>query len=192
MHWSCSVRYLYKLAFKPDDLRGTSLIMPSQLKPALLLSVFGLLPLLAGCDASPPETNLAPAKAKAVQCVEPTADMRRNHMVYLDVHRDASLMDGIRTTKHSLVECIYCHVAATREDGSAVHYNDAQKDHFCATCHHYVGVKIDCFQCHADRPVVMKQPDYQHKLSSAAYHQSLKGDVTLADMMLVSERWDKP
>lgn len=129
---------------------------------------------LVGCDAGVPEPNLAPAKAKAAQCVESTADMRKNHMAYLNVHRDKTVIEGIRTTKHSLNECISCHVAPTREDGSAVHYTDEKKDHFCASCHRYVGVKIDCFQCHTDRPQVTANMNYQHKLSSNTYHLSAK------------------
>jgi len=50
---------------------------------------FALLGLLAiglvACDAGVPQPNLAPGKAKAGQCVEPTADIRKNHMAYLNV-----------------------------------------------------------------------------------------------------------
>ncbi len=141
--------------------------------------------LLAGCDASPPPTNLAVAKQKADQCVEPTADIRKNHMVYLDAHRDKTVLEGIRTTQHSLNECVNCHVASTREDGSAVHYGDKQGDHFCASCHTYAGVKIDCFQCHADRPQVAANPDYQHKLSANTYHLPAQAAPSVADMLLV-------
>lgn len=144
----------------------------SNIKSLLGLALLSMA--LVGCDAGVPLSNLAPATAKAAQCVEPTADMRKNHMVYLDVHRDQTVIEGIRTTKHSLNECINCHVAPTREDGSAVHYADAKKDHFCASCHTYVGVKIDCFQCHADRPQVTANMNYQHKLSSNTYHLSAK------------------
>lgn len=142
----------------------------SKIKSLLGLTLFAIA--LVGCDAGVPEPNLAPAKAKAAQCVESTADIRKNHMVYLDKHRDKTVIEGIRTTKHSLNECINCHVAPTREDGSAVHYTDAKQDHFCASCHTYVGVKLDCFQCHADRPQVAENPNYQHKLSSTTYHLS--------------------
>ncbi|MGB0846896.1 MAG: hypothetical protein ACPGSM_09220 [Thiolinea sp.] len=143
--------------------------------------------LLVACDASPPQTQLATAKAKADQCVEPTEDMRRNHMVYLDVHRDKTVIEGIRTKKHSLNECINCHVASTKENGEALHYPD--QEHFCASCHTYAGVKIDCFQCHADRPQVMETADYKHKLSADKYHAMLgkKSSPDLSDLLLVSE-----
>jgi len=156
----------------------------SKIKSLLVLALLTLA--LVGCDAGVPEPNLAPAKAKAAQCVEPTADMRKNHMAYLNVHRDKTVIEGIRTTKHSLNECINCHVAPTREDGSAVHYTDEKKDHFCASCHTYVGVKIDCFQCHADRPQVAENINYQHKLSSNNYHlpsTNAKPDVN--DLLLL-------
>ncbi len=147
-----------------------------------MLALFAIA--LVGCDAGVPKSNLAPAKAKAAQCVEPTAEMRKNHMQYLLVHRDKTVIEGIRTTKHSLNECINCHIAPTREDGSAVHYADEKKDHFCASCHTYVGVKLDCFQCHADRPQVAGTINYQHKLSSNTYHLSAKGTQPNASDLL--------
>ena len=30
-------------------------------------------------------------------------------------------------------------------------------DHFCAGCHLYASVKIDCFECHADRSLTQLQ-----------------------------------
>ncbi|WP_020397037.1 hypothetical protein [Thiolinea disciformis] len=158
----------------------------SNIKSLLVLALFAIA--LVGCDAGVPEPNLAPAKAKAAQCVEPTADMRKNHMKYLLVHRDKTVIEGIRTTQHSLNECINCHVAPTREDGSAVHYTDEKKDHFCSSCHSYVGVKLDCFQCHADRPQVMENINYQHKLSSNTYHLSAKNaPPELSDLLLLGQ-----
>jgi len=143
--------------------------MFSTIKSVGLMVVLALT--LVGCDGSPPMINLAPAQAKAAQCVEPTADMRKNHMSYLMQHRDATVLAGIRTQQYSLNACISCHVDPTRADGSPVHYES--KDHFCASCHTYAGVKLDCFQCHADRPEVAKQTDYQHKVGSAeSYHFS--------------------
>jgi hypothetical protein len=158
----------------------------SNIKSLLGLALLSMA--LVGCDAGLPEPNLAPAQAKAAQCVEPTADMRKNHMVYLDAHRDQTVIEGIRTTQHSLNACINCHVAPTREDGSAVHYTDAKQDHFCASCHTYVGVKIDCFQCHADRPQVAENPNYQHKLSSNSYHLSAKSGLPeVSDLLLLGQ-----
>ena len=81
-------------------------------------------------------------------CVEPTADMRKNHMDYIRDQRDATMHEGIRTKQHSLVECINCHVSDAPD---APHVDSEQ--HFCNSCHTYASVSIDCFQCHADRPV---------------------------------------
>ena len=81
-------------------------------------------------------------------CVEPTEDMRTNHMKYLLHQRDATVYEGIRTEQHSLHECINCHVS----DAADAPRVDSDR-HFCNSCHTYTAVTIDCFQCHADRPV---------------------------------------
>jgi len=93
--------------------------------------------------------------SEAQGCVEPTDDMRKNHMEYILHQRDATVHEGIRTKQHSLVECINCHVSDA-PDAPRV----SSEEHFCSSCHSYAAVKIDCFQCHADRPV-----DTEHKHS---------------------------
>ena len=84
-------------------------------------------------------------------CVEPTEEMRTNHMEYILDQRDATMHEGIRTTQYSLNECIDCHVS----DAPDAPRIDSEK-HFCNSCHTYAAVSIDCFQCHADRPVKTK------------------------------------
>lgn len=84
-------------------------------------------------------------------CVEPTEEMRANHMEYILDQRDATMHEGIRTTQYSLNECINCHVSDAPDAPRA----DSEK-HFCNSCHTYAAVSIDCFQCHADRPVKTK------------------------------------
>ena len=92
-----------------------------------------------------PQLSL-PANASA--CVEPTEIMRRYHMDFLMQQRDATVIEGIRSKKYSLSGCIDCH--NPRIGGQqAVRYENPQ--HFCAACHGFTGVKIDCFECHADR-----------------------------------------
>lgn len=93
--------------------------------------------------------NIVPTP-KGEQCIEPTADMRANHMKYLLHKRDKTMHQGIRTKQHSLVECINCH-ATPGEDGKIARVDSGQ--HFCASCHKAASVKLDCFECHADRPV---------------------------------------
>ncbi len=85
------------------------------------------------------------------QCVEPTDIMRRDHMKFLLQQRDATVLEGIRTEKYSLTGCINCHAQAA-EDGKIVRAGDPE--FFCTACHLYTTVKIDCFECHSDRPAV--------------------------------------
>jgi len=107
---------------------------------------------------------------KGEQCVEDTDYMRRNHMVLLDVHRDKTVIEGIRTPKHSLKECINCH--ASEKTGSVA----AAKDDFCISCHSYASVKIDCFDCHSTKPkgsmamhpLNAETAHYKHKLAAQA------------------------
>lgn len=86
--------------------------------------------------------------AKGDQCVEETAVMRRNHMDYLQAHRDKTMREGVRTTEHSLKQCLECHAPA----GETAAAGKEEGQHFCKSCHLYAGVKIDCFECHATRP----------------------------------------
>ena len=83
------------------------------------------------------------------QCVEPVDVMRRAHMEFLLHQRDATVHGGIRGAKHSLVGCIACH-ATRRADNSYVPVN--AEGEFCADCHRYTAVSMDCFQCHATVP----------------------------------------
>lgn len=83
---------------------------------------------------------------KGGKCVEDVAVMRRNHMEFLKHQRDDTMRRGIRSTKHSLQQCIDCH--ASRKTGSVVGSNE----NFCQSCHAYAAVKLDCFECHSTKP----------------------------------------
>ena len=72
--------------------------------------------------------------------------MRRNHMELLKHHRDRTVREGVRTTQHSLANCVTCH--ASRETGRVTGGRDA----FCEGCHRYAAVHLDCWDCHADAP----------------------------------------
>ncbi len=85
-------------------------------------------------------------KGKGDKCVEDTEFMRRNHMDLLKHHRDDTMRKGIRTTRHSLKKCIECH--ASEKTGSVA----SSKEDFCAACHSYASVKLDCWDCHATKP----------------------------------------
>ncbi len=89
-----------------------------------------------------------PQAVKGEQCVEPIDDMRRNHMKYLQHHRDDTMHRGIRTKQHSLKECLECHVPAQQPNKGS----QGSEQHFCQSCHTYAGVRIDCFECHATLP----------------------------------------
>ncbi len=131
----------------------------------ILLSVLLLLPLVATADTdddedgeieSLPFSDLSftePEKRfSATQgCVEPEDDMVRNHMEYILHQRDETVYEGIRTRQHSLEECVNCH--ATRDENSGEFIPVNAPDQFCASCHSYASVKLDCFECHATRPV---------------------------------------
>lgn len=78
---------------------------------------------------------------KGEQCVEPTAVMRRDHMKFILHQRDETMHRGIRTSKHSLKECVNCH--ADPKTGSVL-----GKEGFCESCHTYAAVTMDCFGCH--------------------------------------------
>ncbi len=99
------------------------------------------------------------------KCVENTEFMRKNHMELLKHQRDETMHQGIRTRKYSLNGCIECH--ASRKTNSVV----GSEQNFCQSCHSYVAVKLDCFECHSSKP---KPP--AHKLTGAA-QRSARQDV---------------
>jgi len=82
---------------------------------------------------------------KGEKCVEPTDEMRRNHMNKILHQRDRTMHDGIRTTQHSLKNCVDCH--ADPKTNSVL-----GKDGFCESCHRYAAVSMDCFECHSSSP----------------------------------------
>ena len=115
--------------------------------------LFAIALLATAASFAAPETARAPSRVPlpaleagtGERCVEDTAFMRRNHMELLRHQRDRTVHDGIRTTKHSLANCVTCH--ASRKTGRVT-----GADGFCASCHSYAGVTLDCFECHADKP----------------------------------------
>ncbi len=119
--------------------------------------LYGLALLLAACpavwaDASAPQAALSRVPqpvieaARGDKCVEDPAFMRRNHMNLLKHQRDDTLRGGIRTAKYSLKTCVECHASQT--NGSV----NVASTNFCQSCHTYAAIKIDCFECHANKP----------------------------------------
>ena len=99
------------------------------------LAALALLAVPAGVFAGVDKPNLP--KARSDPCIAPPEVMRREHPDMLRHQRTVTVHEGVRDAKVSLEGCIDCHGPA-RE--------------FCAQCHRYAGVHIDCFQCHASRP----------------------------------------
>jgi hypothetical protein len=106
------------------------------------------------------------SKAAALgNCVEPTEYMRRNHMEVIKHQRDTTVYGGIRSTKHSLLGCVGCH-AGHDENNAPIAINEHGQ--FCAACHDYAAVKVNCFDCHATIP---KGEGWNQE--TAAAHQQL-------------------
>jgi len=129
---------------------------------ALILSLLLLLPLAATADSDEdgetealPFSRLSfpePARHFSAEqkCVAPVEEMRKNHMNYILHQRDRTVHEGVRTRQYSLEECVNCH-AVKSDEGEYVPVN--APDQFCYSCHSYAAVHIDCFQCHATKPV---------------------------------------
>ena len=103
--------------------------------------------LVVADDSRVPKPSIS--KGEGQQCVEPTDIMRRDHMNFLMHQRDATVHQGVRTTKHSLVGCVDCHVQRDTV-GQAIPVNAPGQ--FCQSCHQYAAVELDCFECHATTP----------------------------------------
>ena len=106
--------------------------------------------------------TLQPAipKGQGDTCVEETGFMRRNHMDLLDHQRDETVLLGVREKQYSLKECLSCHAVYGAD---SIPVTVANPSHFCRSCHDYVAVNIDCFQCHASRPE-SGEPPADHQL----------------------------
>ena len=119
-------------------------------KHLVLLVGLSALPMMSFAGDLGPVLPKAKANAsEETKCVEPVGVMRRDHMEFLKHKRDETLREGVRTKKHSLVECIDCHVTPN-DKGEIARFGD--DEHFCSSCHNYAAVNVDCFDCHSDVP----------------------------------------
>ncbi|HHH44251.1 MAG TPA: hypothetical protein ENK49_08945 [Gammaproteobacteria bacterium] len=141
----------------------------------LLLSALLILPLAVSAEEEEAEnlpfsdlTMTEPERhvSATEECVAPEAEMRRNHMKFILHQRDETMHRGIRTRRHSLEECVNCH-AAKNDQGEYIPVN--AENQFCSSCHTYAAVNIDCFQCHATKPVRASSLDGR---SASAPHPS--------------------
>jgi len=103
----------------------------------------------AQADKNWKQNGTSKAATEAEQCVKPTAWMRRNHMDLIQHDRDITVHQGVRTLDGSLAECVACHA---NKDEQGMHVAVNAPDQFCAGCHEYTAVTLDCFSCHATVP----------------------------------------
>ena len=113
---------------------------------ALLVAVLGAVFAAAGiADAQDRRASRAAGPVVKIEkgeaCVAPTDEMRRDHTKFLLHQRDRTVRQGQREPRFSLKGCVECH--ASQQTGSVL-----GKDGFCASCHEFVAVKMDCFECH--------------------------------------------
>ncbi|MDH5394938.1 MAG: hypothetical protein OEW97_01585 [Gammaproteobacteria bacterium] len=143
-----------------------------------LVILVGLLalPMLSNAGELGPVPPKAKAKASAkTECVEPVAEMRKNHMKFLLHKRDETLREGVRTKTHSLVECIDCHVTPKANGEYA---RIGEDGHFCSSCHKYAAVNVDCFDCHSDLPA--NAANHLHSLNKKnPHHKDLTANGSL-------------
>ena len=101
---------------------------------------------------------------------EGNAYMRRWHMEMMKHDRDITMYEGTRDVNASLGECFECHTVKD-DTGTPVTYADER--HFCRTCHDYVAVQVDCFDCHRSTPEGFEEP---------AAHARLRDVIAPKDM----------
>ncbi len=135
---------------------------------ALAAALLAVLPVAASANDSRTPMPVIPPAVQGDQCVEETDYMRRYHGRILNVHRDRTMYDGIRTPRHSLDNCLQCHADPQSAAVSTPPSPSSQRQQdpaFCLNCHTYAGITTDCFQCHATRPSRI-EPGYRHPLHS--------------------------
>ncbi len=115
---------------------------------ALLLVILAA-PFWHGALAQTHGASPAVPPAKGAHCVRPVAWMIKNHMKLLMQLRYEAVHEGIRHRQESLPGCMNCHVSRL-PDGK--YPSVTSRKFFCNACHEYVGVRIDCFSCHTNRP----------------------------------------
>ena len=134
------------------SLRGSSHLdllatLPGHAIRLLLIFVFAIGANLAAADVPKPVIDIAKPGSK---CLAPPEVMRRTHMTMLLHQREKTLRLGERGAKVSLEGCIECH--ANKSNDSVLGTNQ----NFCQSCHSYVAVKIDCFECHQPKTGMVK------------------------------------
>jgi len=136
--------------------------------------LIGLILVIISSTTIADESKVPPPKGD--QCVEDPVWMRTNHFETVLHQRDDTVLRGIRTQKHSLKNCINCHITPNA-NGEYARYSNSE-EHFCAGCHTYAAVSVDCFQCHADRPEsAVREAIKQHATNGANPHEDMKASA---------------
>jgi len=94
----------------------------------------------AGAEGRTPRPTIAVENPGS--CIAPVAQMRREHPDMLRHQRDLTVRAGVRGARASLRGCIDCH--ANHGNASVL----GSDENFCQGCHRFVGVRLDCFECH--------------------------------------------
>jgi hypothetical protein len=116
-------------------------------------ALLALMTVPAAAEVPQPDIVIANKDSK---CIAPLGEMRRNHMKMLKHQRELTLREGILGAKVSLRGCIECHANKTNDSVIGSDKN------FCQTCHDYVAVKLDCWECH--------QPKANYQATGAMPH----------------------
>lgn len=117
------------------------------------------------------------------ECVAPEDEMRRNHMNYILHQRDETVHEGVRTRQFALEECVNCH-AAKDEQGEFISIHAPNQ--FCASCHTYASVDIDCFECHATKPVRASTLPTHNSTAVQRKKEPLSGMLSNAELRLAT------
>jgi len=116
-----------------------------------LIAVLLLPGLLAAPLLAEENDSIYPDVPKALGNPHPEGNefWRKNHMDLLLHDRDQTVRLGDREIFASLKGCMVCH-AVNGADDRPVGVENPQN--FCAVCHKYVSVQVDCFVCHKSTP----------------------------------------
>ncbi|MCU9837893.1 hypothetical protein OEZ49_08950 [Ruegeria sp. WL0004] len=138
------------------------------------LLIAGLIAMLASAVWAEGHGGLGPVIPEATGKAHPEGNdyMRRWHMSMMRHDRDVTMYEGKREQNASLGGCFECH-AAKDETGAPVTYADER--HFCRSCHDFVAVRVDCFDCHRSTPEGFEEPPAHAALGG--FSPSLGADV---------------